>query len=55
MNYETMWKNMKETYEQRLVKLEAEDKKGGNAWISAKRFVDVMEGFELEEVEKQAQ
>ncbi|MFS0820771.1 hypothetical protein [Bacillus sp. 1P02SD] len=38
---------MKSTYEQRLSKLEAEGKKGSNAWISAKRFVDVMTGFDL--------
>lgn len=42
-----MWKDMKTTYEQRLKKLESEGKKGSNAWINAKRFVDVMTGFEL--------
>lgn len=55
MNYEEMWKSMKDTYEKRVAKLETEGKKGGNAWISAKRFVDVMEAFELAEKEKQAQ
>lgn len=47
MDYESMWKGMKSTYEKRLSKLESEDKKGSNAWINAKRFVDVMTGFEL--------
>lgn len=51
MNYESMWKSMKSTYEQRVVKLESEGKKGGNAWISAKRFVDVMTGIELKQTE----
>lgn len=54
-DYEAMWKAMKDTYEKRVVKLESEGKKCGNAWISAKRFVDVMEAFELAEKEKQAQ
>jgi hypothetical protein len=49
MDYELMWKGMKSTYVQRLVKLESEGKKGGNAWISAKRFVDVMTKFELDQ------
>ncbi|WP_165769085.1 hypothetical protein [Virgibacillus profundi] len=47
MNYESMWNNMKSTYQDRLTKLELEDKKGSSAWINAKRFVDVMEGIEL--------
>ena len=48
MNHEKMWNDMKSTYENRLVKLEAEGKKGSNAWINAKRFVDVMTKFELD-------
>lgn len=47
MDYQKMWTDMKSTYEQRVNKLESEGKKGSNAWLSAKRFVDVMTGFEL--------
>lgn len=49
MDYESMWKSMKSTYENRLIKLESEGKKDSNAWINAKRIVDVMTGFELNE------
>ena len=47
MDYKSMWNGMKSTYEQRLAKLESEGKKGSNAWINAKRFVDVMTGIEI--------
>jgi hypothetical protein len=47
MHYESMWKGMKSIYEQRLIKLESEGRKGDNAWINAKRFVDVMTGIEM--------
>jgi hypothetical protein len=51
MDYEKMWSDMKLTYENRLTKLKSEGKKGSNAWINAKRFVDVMTGFELKQTE----
>jgi hypothetical protein len=52
VNYEKMWKDMKLTYENRLKTLEMKGKKGTNAYINAKRFVDVMSGFELSEKER---
>jgi hypothetical protein len=53
MNYEKMWKDMKLTYENRLKMLEMKGKKGTTAYINAKRFVDVMTGFELNQSENQ--
>lgn len=52
MNYESMWNDMKSTYEVRLEKLKLEGKKGTPAWIGAKRFVDVMTKFELVQEDK---
>lgn len=49
MNYQNMWEEMKTTYQERVNRLETNGKKGTTAWINAKRFVDVMEHFELKE------
>lgn len=51
MKYKSMWEKMKSTYVQRVEKLELEGKRGSTAWLNAKRFIDVMEGFELSETE----
>lgn len=49
MDYKQMWKEKKSTYEKRLLELEEKGKRGSNAWLSAKRFVDVMHFFELKQ------